>query len=118
MGTNTGDLRLLSARHDTSQLRSASCLKAPAGMDGELLLDTILNNMSQAVLMFDQAARLIVCNQRYIEMYGLPPEVTRPGCTLHDLLRARVAAGSFSGDPDDYTRDLLDVIAKASRRAA
>ena len=48
-------------------------------MNRELLLDTILNNMSQGVLMFDQAARLIVCNRRYIEMYGLPPEVAGPG---------------------------------------
>jgi len=81
-------------------------------MDGELLLDTILNNMSQGVLMFDQAARLIVCNQRYIEMYDLPPEVARPGCTLGDLLQARIAAGSFSGDPEDYTCNLLEAIAK------
>jgi diguanylate cyclase (GGDEF)-like protein len=86
--------------------------KASVGMNEELLLETILNNMPQGVLMFDQAARLIVCNQRYVEMYGLPPEITTPGRTLGDLLRARIAAGSFSGDPDDYTRNLLEVIAK------
>ena len=87
-------------------------------MNRELLLDTILNNMSQGVLMFDQAARLIVCNRRYIEMYGLPPEVAGPGCTLHDLLRARIAAGSFSGDPDEYTRNLLKVIAQGQPTSA
>jgi diguanylate cyclase (GGDEF)-like protein len=81
-------------------------------MDEQLLLDTILNNMSQGVLMFDSAARLIFCNQRYIELYGLAADVGTPGCTLGDLLKARTAAGSFSGNPEDYTRSLLAVIAQ------
>ena len=87
-------------------------------MDEQLLLDTILNNMSQGVLMFDQAARLIFCNQRYIELYGLAPDVGTPGSTLRDLLKARMAAGSFSGDPDDYTRKLLEVIAQGKSTSA
>ena len=87
-------------------------------MDEQLLLDTILNNMSQGVLMFDQAARLIFCNQRYIELYGLAPDVGTPGSTLRDLLKARIAAGSFSGDPDDYTRKLLEVIAQGKSTSA
>ena len=31
-----------------------------------------LNNMSQALVMFDASGRLLVCNGRYNEMYGLP----------------------------------------------
>ncbi len=106
---------------DTSHIRNSgrrSRLNAPAGMDEQLLLDTILNNMSQGVLMFDQAARLIFCNQRYIELYGLAPDVGTPGSTLRDLLKARIAAGSFSGDPDDYTRNLLEVIAQGKSTSA
>ncbi len=37
----------------------------------EKLLQTVLNNMSQGVLMFDSETRLIFCNQRYLELYGL-----------------------------------------------
>ena len=106
---------------NTSHIRNSgrrSRLNAPAGMDEQLLLDTILNNMSQGVLMFDQAARLIFCNQRYIELYGLAPDVGTPGSTLRDLLKARIAAGSFSGDPDDYTRNLLEVIAQGKSTSA
>jgi diguanylate cyclase (GGDEF)-like protein len=80
--------------------------------DERLLFDTMLNNMSQGVLMFDSDARLIFCNQRYVEMYGLPPAVARPGCGLRDLLRHRIAAGSFSGDPEEYTGNLLEVVAQ------
>ena len=39
-----------------------------------LRFDAALSNMSQALLMFDSAARLVICNQRYIEMYGLSPD--------------------------------------------
>ena len=35
--------------------------------------DAALNNMRQGLVMFDAEARLVVCNDRYIEMYGLSP---------------------------------------------
>ena len=31
--------------------------------------DMAINNMSQGLLMFDSQARLVLCNDRYIEMY-------------------------------------------------
>ena len=65
-----------------------------------MLLQTVLNNMSQGVLMFDSETRLIFCNQRYIELYGLSPEIVKPGCHLIDLIKHRIELGSFSGDPD------------------
>jgi PAS domain-containing protein len=48
--------------------------------------DVALRHMSQALLMFDGSYRLVICNQRYIEMYGLSTEVVQPGCTFHELL--------------------------------
>ncbi len=77
----------------------------------EQLLQTVLNNMSQGVLMFDPETRLIFCNKRYIELYGLSPEIVKPGCSLRDLLRHRIERGSFSGDPDEYTARLAEGIA-------
>jgi predicted signal transduction protein with EAL and GGDEF domain len=78
----------------------------------EQLLQTVLNNMSQGVLMFDSETRLIFCNQRYIELYALSPEIVRPDCSLRDLLRHRIERGSFSRDPDEYTARLADGIAE------
>jgi diguanylate cyclase (GGDEF)-like protein len=75
-----------------------------------VLLDTVLNNMSQGVLMFDGDARLVFCNQRYIEMYRLSPEVVVPGCGLRELLLHRKAVGAFSGDVDKYIAGLLSDI--------
>jgi PAS domain-containing protein len=76
------------------------------------LLQTVLNNMSQGVLMFDSETRLIFCNKRYIELYGLAPDMVEPGCSLRDLLRHRIERGSFSGDPDEYTARLAEGIAE------
>jgi diguanylate cyclase (GGDEF)-like protein len=81
-----------------------------------LRFDAALNNMSQALLMFDPSARLIICNHRYLEMYGLSPEIVRPGCTLLELLNHRVAAGHFSSDaPEEYVADLLAALAQGIR---
>jgi diguanylate cyclase (GGDEF)-like protein len=85
--------------------------KPRAATDQQLLLDTVLNNMSQGVLMFDADARLVFCNQRYIEMYGLSSAVVMPGCGLRDLLDHRKAVGAFCGDPEDYIVELLEDIA-------
>jgi diguanylate cyclase (GGDEF)-like protein/PAS domain S-box-containing protein len=85
---------------------------ARAAREHNLLLDTALNNMSQGLCMFDAQARLVVCNRRYIEMYGLSTDVVKPGCALRDLLRHRIELGSFSGDPDRYSAQLQEAIAR------
>jgi diguanylate cyclase (GGDEF)-like protein len=78
----------------------------------EQLLRTVLNNMSQGVLMFDSETRLIFCNNRYIELYELSPEIVKPGCLLRDLLRHRTELGTFSGDADEYVARLTAGIAE------
>jgi diguanylate cyclase (GGDEF)-like protein len=64
--------------------------------------DIAINNMTQGLLLFDSEARLIVCNQSYIAMYGLSPDIVRPGITLRDLVNHRKQIGSFDGDVDEY----------------
>jgi diguanylate cyclase (GGDEF)-like protein len=98
-----------------SVVRSAerSREKAQIGTDQQLLLDTVLNNMSQGVLMFDPGTRMVFCNQRYIEMYHLSPEIVKPGCTLRDLLDHRAAVGTFAGDPESYVAKVLADVAEA-----
>ena len=47
--------------------------------------DTALNNMSQGLCFFDGGQRLIVCNRRYLDMYGLSPDVVHPGMSLRQI---------------------------------
>ena len=99
-----GGLVLLSARHVGRRLRSQN-----------LLFDAALNNMVQGLVMFDSSARVVVCNQRYIQMYKLSPEVVKPGCTLQRLLEHRKEVDLFIGDPEQRCRAILDAIARGER---
>jgi diguanylate cyclase (GGDEF)-like protein/PAS domain S-box-containing protein len=75
-------------------------------------LDAALNNMCQGLCMFDEVGRLLICNKRYLDMYGLSPSVVKPGCSLIELLNHRKATGTFSGDAQEYAATLLAGIAK------
>ena len=52
--------------------------------------------------MFDSSARLMLCNEPYLEMYGLTRQQAYPGCPLRELLEIRKASGTFFQDIDEY----------------
>jgi diguanylate cyclase (GGDEF)-like protein len=74
-------------------------------------LDTAINNMSQGLLLYDSSERLIVCNQRYISMYGLSPDIVKPGLSFRDLVAYRKKTGSFKGDIDAFVSGVLRNVA-------
>jgi diguanylate cyclase (GGDEF)-like protein len=76
--------------------------------------EAAVSNMNQGLVMFDAGARLVICNQRYTQMYGLKPDSVRPGSTLRELIDLRRANGTFSGDPEQYIETLLASIAAAT----
>jgi diguanylate cyclase (GGDEF)-like protein len=65
-------------------------------------LDIAINNMGHGLLLFDSAARLVIYNQRYIEMYGVSPDVMKRGASFHDIITHRKETGSCEGDVDAY----------------
>jgi len=75
-------------------------------------LTTALDNMSQGLCMFDSGQRLVVCNQGYLRMYDLSPEVVKPGCTLRQLLHYRIKRGAFTSDPEQYIAHLMATLAQ------
>jgi len=66
-----------------------------------LQFDTAINNMSQGLCFFDASHRLIVCNDRYIDMYDLAHDRVDPGTPLAEIVDMRFEAGSFP----EMTRD-------------
>src|SRR5689334_86117 len=56
-------------------------------------LDAALQNMSQGLVMFDRDGKLIVCNQKYAELYRLPPHLIRPGVSHKRILEHRLGTG-------------------------
>jgi PAS domain S-box-containing protein len=57
------------------------------------ILAATLEHMTQGVCFFDGSQRLITCNHRYAELYGLPPAMTRPGVTSQEIIDYRTAQG-------------------------
>ena len=74
-------------------------------------LAAALDHMSQGLCMFDATGRIVVCNQPYLRMYNLSPDVVKPGCTLRELIEHRRQTGLFTGDPEQYCQEILDGIA-------
>src|SRR5207237_3921312 len=50
---------------------------------------------SLGLCFFDGSQRLVLCNNRYVEMYDLDPARVVPGTTLQEIVDLRFAAGSF-----------------------
>jgi methyl-accepting chemotaxis protein len=74
-----------------------------------------LNNMSQGLCMFDAQTRVLVRNTRYLEMYRLSPEIVKPGAKLHDVMQHRRDTGIFTGDVDQYCRDIVEGVRERRR---
>ncbi|MHC2159770.1 diguanylate cyclase (GGDEF)-like protein [Bradyrhizobium ottawaense] len=69
--------------------------------DQKLRLDTAINNMVEALCMFDAERRLVVCNERYALLYRLPPELLRTGTPHADIIRHRVVTGILKSDTSE-----------------
>ena len=96
---------------------SALCALAAVGIGGlvalaaerrrTMLARIALNNMSQGLCMFDDAAKLILCNTPYIDMHLLRRDQLRAGMPLREMLDIRLEKGTFAGDPDQYAEECL-----------
>jgi len=55
--------------------------------------DAALTHMSQGLCLYNGAGRLMVVNQRFHEIFGLPAERIATGCSFRDVLEIMHAAG-------------------------
>jgi diguanylate cyclase (GGDEF)-like protein len=96
-------VRKLSKQHRNSERRLA--------LEKERL-DTAINNMTQGLLLYDSDARIVLCNQRYLEMYDLSADVIKPGCHFRDLIEHRKETGSFPGNVDEFVANVMRNVAQ------
>jgi signal transduction histidine kinase/FixJ family two-component response regulator/HPt (histidine-containing phosphotransfer) domain-containing protein len=67
------------------------------------VLQTVLDNMSDGIVLFDKDLRLRFVNRKLMEFQQYTPEVAHPGASIHDLLRFQAERGDF-GRVDDLER--------------
>lgn len=99
------------AKHGAEKALAALDRQEQALTEQNIRFNVALENISQGLCMFDGDKNLLVCNELYIEMYGLDPSLTAPGTSLHKILRHRIESGVFSGDdPEEYFRERIAAV--------
>jgi diguanylate cyclase (GGDEF)-like protein/PAS domain S-box-containing protein len=70
-------------------------------------LRTAVDNIPQGLVLYDASARIVVCNQPYLDMFGLSADVARQGCTMQRLIEHRQETGSFDGDVEAFCAAII-----------
>ena len=79
---------------------------------GRKKFDTAISHMSQGLVMFDSSHRIALCNRRYIELYGLSPEIVKPGLHFRELLLHRKESGANFADIDNHYNKVVANVAE------
>ena len=74
--------------------------------------DAALANMSNGLSMFDAHGRLLVWNDRYIEIYGMSPTAIQRGASIDTIVAHRKQIGNLDHEVDAYVgefrQELID----------
>ena len=75
------------------------------------LLQATIENINQGISVVDQSLRLVVWNQRYLELFRFPDHLIRVGAPIDRIFRYNAHNGEYGpGDPEEHVQLLLDNI--------
>jgi diguanylate cyclase (GGDEF)-like protein len=74
-------------------------------------LDATVNNIPIGLAMFDAGHRLILCNPRFAEIYGLSPDQVAPGTPLAQIVEHRMRTGQLL--TDKTAQEIADDLVRA-----
>ena len=75
-----------------------------------LRLEDAVNGLPDGFVLFDASDRLVMCNHRYRQLFGLSAAQLVPGARFEDIVRHGLAQGQYpeaSADPDAWLAALL-----------
>jgi diguanylate cyclase (GGDEF)-like protein/PAS domain S-box-containing protein len=76
--------------------------------DLQTRLEEAIHNLSLGIVIFDGDRKVVFCNRRYMEMYGLTPEQVKPGTPTSELIRRRLDLGlKVGGSRDAYISERI-----------
>ncbi|PZA13127.1 diguanylate cyclase [Rhodopseudomonas palustris] len=70
-----------------------------------MLVDSVLNKLQQGVVIADSSGRIVFCNDRYLEMYGLTRAEVPRGLPGRELLELRRSRGMLDVSNDEFYRN-------------
>ena len=100
-------ISLVAALAGSSRQQLVASSDAEIGKQVERL-EAAMTNMSQGLAMFDRDRKMVICNDRYVQLYGLSPEQVKPGTPLAEIVETRIANGVFAfKDAEQYRNERL-----------
>jgi signal transduction histidine kinase/DNA-binding response OmpR family regulator/GAF domain-containing protein len=101
---------LLGIHRDITELKD----REQAVEQARSLLQSVLDNMSDGVTLFDSDFRMKFTNQSLVDFIKLPPEMIEPGVTLLDILRHQALRGDFgpAEKAEELARSRFEFISK------
>ena len=94
-------------QRQTALERANSRLKTVNGQ-----FDTALSRISQGITMYDSDHRLVVWNDRFVKIYGFPPELITVGRPFREILAYQSKTGNIKQDPDRYMAIRMERLSK------
>ncbi|HVJ42264.1 MAG TPA: PAS-domain containing protein [Dongiaceae bacterium] len=120
-------LQMVGRRYFLGSLRDVSERKqresALAALTEELAernkrIDAALSNIDEGVCLYDTNLNLVIFNQRYLDLLGLPADVVRPGLSLYALLDLKVGLGLIRDSDATQLAERRVAMATARRPSA
>ena len=96
--------------------RPKATANSDAAEHGHELMQTVLDNMSEGVALFDRDLRLRFINRQCMEFQSYPASIAYPGASGHDIIRFQIERGDF-GPAADIEQMLAERVALARQRA-
>jgi diguanylate cyclase (GGDEF)-like protein/PAS domain S-box-containing protein len=79
-----------------------AALRGANQLSRNAFVSSALNNLSQGVVISDAQNRIMLCNDRYLEIFGLSRSDIFPGMTGRDLVTLRRERNTLGTTTDDY----------------
>ncbi|HVW91663.1 MAG TPA: PAS-domain containing protein [Devosia sp.] len=104
----------ITLEHETKILAQA---REKALAQQNLRFEAAVSNMPQGMCLFGPDQRLVICNDMFAEMYGLPPDLLVPGVHIEEILRYRAAHGAIPDgeQPDRFVSNRLKIAGEHDR---
>ncbi|MDF1668546.1 MAG: PAS-domain containing protein [Roseovarius sp.] len=79
--------------------------------DTKSMTQSGLNLIQQALTIYDRQLRLVLCNQRFQEIFDLPDTLATPGADFTDTIHYLAERGDYGdvGDVDEFVQSRVDV---------
>jgi signal transduction histidine kinase/DNA-binding NarL/FixJ family response regulator len=79
------------------------------------LTQTVIDNMGEGIVLFDRHLHLRLINRQLVDFQSYPPQLTRIGVTLAEIIRFQAVRGDFGdvGNIETMTREHIGMMCNA-----